>query len=162
MIQTFDTLRSVGSSGLPEGLPGVHSIWTGSLYEWKRPLMVGDRITAECYLKSVDERQSKFGGGRSVYQTYEAVYTNQDGERLGLRNDTWIRIERHKTAETKKYGETALAQLDVRRRRALHGGVRGRGARHRARAGTTSQVGDVLPKRIKGPLTPTAEIAFES
>ena len=32
MIQTFDTLRSVGHSGLPEGLPGVHSIWTGSLF----------------------------------------------------------------------------------------------------------------------------------
>ena len=30
MIQTFDTLRSVGHSGLPEGLPGVHSIWTGA------------------------------------------------------------------------------------------------------------------------------------
>ena len=42
MIQTFDTLRSVGHSGLPEGLPGVHSIWTGSLFEWKRPLKVGD------------------------------------------------------------------------------------------------------------------------
>ena len=29
IVQTMDTLRAVGHSGLPEGLPGVHSIWTG-------------------------------------------------------------------------------------------------------------------------------------
>ncbi len=161
MIQTFDTLRSVGSSGLPEGLPGIHSIWTGSLFEWKRPLMVGDRIKAECYLKSVDERQSRFGGGRSVYQTYEAVYTDQTGERIGLRNDTWIRIERHKTAETKKYGETSLAKwtpADVEKFMAAYAGE----ARTVTRTWDEVQVGDKLPQRLKGPLTPTAEIAFES
>src|SRR5438477_4712509 len=90
IVQTMDTLRSVGHSGLPEGLPGVHSIWTGSLFEWKRPLRVGDAIRADAYLKAVDERESKFGGGRSVYQTYEAVYFDQTGDRIGLRNDTWI------------------------------------------------------------------------
>ncbi|TMA61454.1 MAG: MaoC family dehydratase, partial [Deltaproteobacteria bacterium] len=36
IVQSMDTLRAVGSSGLPEGLPGVHSIWTGSRYEWAR------------------------------------------------------------------------------------------------------------------------------
>jgi acyl dehydratase len=161
MIQTFDTLRSVGSSGLPEGLPGVHSIWTGSLYEWKRPLMVGDRITADCYLKAVEERQSRFGGGRSVYQTYEAVYADQTGERIGLRNDTWIRIERHKTAETKKYGETTLAHwtpAEIERFLAEYAAE----TRATERVWDDVRVGDVLPRRIKGPLTPTAEIAFES
>ena len=116
---------------------------------------------AECYLKAVEERQSKFGGGRSVYQTYEAVYIDQNGEQLGLRNDTWIRIERHKTAETKKYGETALAKWtpdDIERFMAEYA------AEERAteRLWDDVKVGDVLPKRIKGPLTPTAEIAFES
>ena len=28
IVNSMDTLRAVGSSGLPEGLPGVHSIWT--------------------------------------------------------------------------------------------------------------------------------------
>src|SRR5207249_3168762 len=49
-------------------------------------------------------------GGRALYQTYEAVYYDQDGRRVGLRNDTWIRIERSKPREKKKYGEIALAQ----------------------------------------------------
>jgi acyl dehydratase len=161
MIQTFDTLRSVGSSGLPEGLPGVHSIWTGSYYEWKHPLMVGDRIRAENYLKSVEEKESRFGGGRSVYQTYEAVYTDQSGEKIGVRNDTWIRIERAKTAETKKYGETRLAEwtpADVERFMAAYA----REERTTRRVWDDVKPGDVLPERLKGPLTPTAEIAFES
>src|SRR5947208_2170374 len=104
MIQTFDTLRSVGHSGLPEGLPGVHSIWTGSLFEWERAVKLGDRLRAECYLKSVTEKESTFGGGRALYQTYEAVYHDQDGKRVRLRNDTWIRIERATTRDKKKYG----------------------------------------------------------
>jgi len=161
IVQSMDTLRAVGHSGLPEGLPGVHSIWTGSLYEWERPVFLGDRIRADCYLKEVVERDSNFGGGRGVYQTYEAVYYDQDGKRVGLRNDTWIRIERAATKETKKYGETKLAKWtpeDIRRFM----------DEYRAEKRTTERywddvkVGDPLNTIIKGPLTPTAEIAFES
>jgi acyl dehydratase len=161
MIQTFDTLRSVGHSGLPEGLAGVHSIWTGSLFEWKRPLKVGDTVRADSYLKAVEERESKFGGGRSVYQTYEAVYFDQTGDKIGLRNDPWIRIERHKTAETKKYGATDLAKWTPEQVDDL---MRQYGAETRTaeRFWDDVKVGDELPKRVKGPLTPTAEIAFES
>src|SRR5206468_6487236 len=77
IVQTMDTLRAVGHSGLPEGLPGVHSIWTGSLYEWERVVKLGDRLRADCYLKSLTEKESSFGGGRALYQTYEAVYYDQ-------------------------------------------------------------------------------------
>src|SRR5438552_1456553 len=118
IVQTMDTLRAVGSSGLPEGLPGVHSIWTGSRYEWARPVKLGDRIRADCYLKELVEKESTFGGGRSLYQTYEAIYYDHEGERVGLRNDTWIRIERAATRARKKYCDIALAQCtpeDVRR-----------------------------------------------
>src|SRR6059058_4552914 len=82
----------------------------GSLYEWERVVKLGDRLRADCYLKSLTEKESSFGGGRALYQTYEAVYYDQDGRRVGLRNDTWIRIERGKARETKKYGEIALAR----------------------------------------------------
>src|SRR5262245_59769006 len=110
ILNSMDTLRAVGSAGLPEGLPGVHSIWTGSLYEWERPVKLGDKIHSKSYLKEICERESKFGGGRSLYQTYEAVYFDADEQKVGLRIDTWIRIERHKTREEKKYGETTLAK----------------------------------------------------
>ncbi len=161
IVNSMDTLRAVGSSGLPEGLPGVHSIWTGSRYEWERPIRLGDRVTAASYLKEIVERESEFGGGRSVYQTYEAVYHNQDGERIGLRNDTWIRIERSATREKKKYAETALAHWtpeDIARFQAEYRGQ----TRTVRRPWDEVKPGDVLGPLLKGPLTPTAEVAFEA
>jgi acyl dehydratase len=161
MIQSMDTLRAVGHSGLPEGLPGVHSIWTGSMYEWNRPLRLGDRIRAECYLKSLDEKQSSFGGGRSLYQTYEAVYYDQDNQKVGVRNDTWIRIERTKTREKKKYGDITLAQWNPEQIAALQKEYKSQ-VRTQKRIWDEVKVGDELNTILKGPLTPTAEIAFES
>src|ERR1051325_2665090 len=42
IVQTMDTLRAVGHSGLPEGLPGVHSIWPGSLHGRARLAKLGE------------------------------------------------------------------------------------------------------------------------
>ncbi|HVH04500.1 MAG TPA: MaoC family dehydratase N-terminal domain-containing protein [Myxococcota bacterium] len=161
IVQSMDVLRAVGHSGLPEGLPGVHSIWTGSRYVWERPVKLGDRIRHECYLKDVVERESTFGGGRSVFQTYEAQYWNQDDEKVGVRNDTWIRIDREKTAEKKKYGATELAHWnpdDIARFMDQYA----KQQRATERYFDEVQVGDPLGPLLKGPLTPTAEIAFES
>jgi len=161
IVQTMDTLRAVGHSGLPEGLPSVHSIWTGSYYEWMRPPMLGDRIRADSYLKEVRERQSTFGGGRSVYQTYEAKYYDHNGDHIGVRNDTWIRIERSKTAEKKKYGDITLATwtpADITRFMEEYRNEQ----RTTERYWEDVKVGEPLHQLIKGPLTPTAEIAFES
>lgn len=161
IVNSMDTLRAVGSSGLPEGLAGVHSIWTGSLYEWERPVRLGDRVTGKSYLKDVVERESRFGGGRSLYQTYEALYYDQNDEYLGKRNDTWIRIERPKTAEKKKYGDVELAVWSAEDIERLMAEYRRR-RRTVERRWRDVQVGDVLEPLLKGPLTPTAEIAFES
>ncbi|HVM98168.1 MAG TPA: MaoC family dehydratase N-terminal domain-containing protein [Candidatus Acidoferrales bacterium] len=161
IVQTMDTLRAVGHSGLPEGLPGVHSIWTGSYYEWQRPVKLGDRIRADSYLKELREKESTFGGGRALYQTYEAKYYDGDGQYLGVRNDTWIRIERAKTRETKKYGAIELAQwkpADIERFMEEYRTQQ----RTVERYWDDVKVGDPLNRIIKGPLTPTAEIAFES
>jgi len=161
IVQSMDTLRAVGHSGLPEGLPGVHSIWTSSRYEWKRPPMLGDCIRADSYLKEVIEKESAFGGGRAVYQTYEAVYYDQTGEYLGRRNDTWIRVERAAAREKKKYGHIQLAKwmpADIERFMEEYR----RYQRTVERYWDDVRVGDPLGPLIKGPLTPTAEIAFES
>src|SRR2546426_9005615 len=155
IVQSMDTLRAVGHSGLPEGLPGVHSIWTGSLYEWERAVRLGDRLRADCYLKSVTEKESTFGGGRALYQTYEAVYSDQDGRRVGLPDDTWIRIERTRTREKKKYGEIALAEwtpADIARFQEANR----RQTRATERYWDDVKVGDALGPLLKGPLTPTA------
>jgi acyl dehydratase len=161
MIQSFDTLRAVGSAGLPEGLPGVHSIWSGSMYEYEQPLTLGDVIHAKSYLKEVREVESGFAGGRAVYQTYEAVYWNQRDEKVGVRQDTWIRNERNRTKQTAKYGEIELATWSRDQIHELWQHYE-REQRTVARKWDDVQVGDELPAILKGPLTPTAEIAFES
>lgn len=161
IVQSMDTLRAVGHSGLPEGLPGVHSIWTGSYYEWERPVRVGDRIRADCYLKEVRERDSTFGGGRSLYQTYEAKYYDQDDAYVGVRQDTWVRIDRDKTREKKKYGTIELAKWDAESIKKFMDEY-ARLERTEERFFDDVNVGDPLHTIIKGPLTPTAEIAFES
>ena len=161
MIQCFDTLRAVGSAGLPEGLPGVHSIWSGSMYEFDQPLKLGDKVRSKSYLKEVREVESKFAGGRTVFQTYEAVYWNQKDEKLGVRQDTWIRNERHTTKKTGKYSETELATWTLDQ---IHDLWKAYDEEERtvARKWGDVQVGDKLSPILKGPLTPTAEIAFES
>ncbi|HWP66804.1 MAG TPA: MaoC family dehydratase N-terminal domain-containing protein [Candidatus Limnocylindria bacterium] len=161
MVQAMDTLRAVGHSGLPEGLPGVHSIWAGCHYEWERPLLEGDRVRHECYLKDVVEREGDFGGGRSLAQTYEAKYWNQRDEYLGLRQVTYMRFERQKAAERKKYGTIELAHWtkpEIDRLMDEYRSYR----RTTKRYWEDVTVGQKLDRVIKGPLTPTAEIAFES
>ncbi len=123
--------------------------------------MLGDRIRADSYLKDVVEKESTFGGGRAVYQTYEAIYYDQNGEYLGARNDTWIRIERAAAREKKKYGHIQLAKWrpgDIERFMDEYR----RYQRTAERYWDDVRVGDPLGPLIKGPLTPTAEIAFES
>ena len=44
------------TAACPKGLPGVHSIWTGSYYEWERPPRLGDQIRSDSYLKEIVER----------------------------------------------------------------------------------------------------------
>jgi acyl dehydratase len=122
---------------------------------------LGDRIHSKSYLKEIVERPSTFGGGRSLYQTYEAIYFDEKDERVGLRNDTWIRIDRDKTREEKKYGKIELQRWtppDITRFQDEYR----KQQRTMERRWSDVKVGDNLGPLLKGPLTPTAEIAFES
>jgi acyl dehydratase len=161
-ISAFDTLRAVGSAGTVSGLPGVHSIWTGSHYEFERPLLEGDVITSKSYLKEVTEGQSKFGGGRSVYQTYEAVYHTEGGEYLGRRWDTWIRIDREATTKTKKYGGAERLAKWTEEDIARFADEYRNAKRTKHRTWDQAEVGEELPRLIKGPQTPSGEVALES
>ena len=161
IVQSMDTLRAVGHSGLPEGLPGVHSIWTGSMYEWHRAIKLGDRIRAESYLKSRDEKQrASAAGARSTRPT---------------RQSTTTRTTRRSASATTP-GSASSAPRPRRRRSTARSRWRSGRPRtsqrfqkeYRAQTRTTERiwddvkVGDELNTVLKGPLTPTAEIAFES
>jgi len=124
--------------------------------------MLGDRVTSECYLKEVVEKESRMSDGRTIYQTYEAKYRDREGTYIGKRSDTYMRVDRVKAKEKSVYREAGrLARwtpADIDRFQ----------QEYRAETRTAERwwedvrVGDDLGRVIKGPLTPTAEIAFES
>jgi acyl dehydratase len=161
IVNSMDTLRSPGSAGLPQGLPGVHSIWTRSAYTFERPLRVGDVVSSQSSLKEVAEVESGFAGGRAVNQTYEARYFDQAGGLIGTREDTWIRAERQKTREKGKYQEIALASWTKEEIDKLFE-LYTEEVRSPQRTFAEVTVGQELPTLLKGPMTPTSEIAFEA
>lgn len=146
---------------MPEGLPGVHAIWAGQSYQFNRPLRGGDRIASRSYLKDVVEKESAFAGGRAVFQTYEAEFFTREGEHVATRQDHWIRNERTSTKSAKKYAATALATWTQEQIEELFDEY---DAHERTvdRKFVDVSVGDDLGTVLKGPLTGTAEIAFES
>jgi len=161
MVNSMDTLRSPGSAGLPQGLPGVHSIWTRSAYTFERPLYVGDVVSSKSSLKEVLEVESGFAGGRAVTQTYESRYFDAEGTQFATREDTWIRSERQKTRDKSKYQDIQLEQWTKQQIDELFDRYDDE-VRTPGRTFNEVTVGEELPIVIKGPLTATAEIAFEA
>jgi acyl dehydratase len=54
----------------------------GEEWEFRAPAYVGDTITAQGRLKSLEEKEG--GSGPFVLMTTETTYTNQDGEVVAL------------------------------------------------------------------------------
>ena len=75
MIYGF-SLQAIGDRS---GLPGVHSFFGGADHEWFLPIRRNDRIDVSVKLVDVAIRHGEFAG-RSVRQTSEVLFTNQNGE----------------------------------------------------------------------------------
>ena len=61
----FSTSRIV--SGYCGGLPGVHAMWAGADWTWRKHVLRGDTISTQARLKDLIEHQTKFAG-RSFQQ----------------------------------------------------------------------------------------------
>ena len=138
----FATSRII--SGYVGGLPGIHAMWSGSDWNWHKPVNRNDEITTEAWLKDLIVHDTRFAG-RAVQQIYHVDFFNQKGE-LVADADSWcFRTERdHAREKGTKYKE--LRQKPVRRyyRPGAGGRLqalrRGEDPRRRARAtGRTSR-----------------------
>jgi acyl dehydratase len=70
-------------------IEGCRELRGGHEYEFFRPMVPTDRITATWRISDIQERMS--GRGTPMLVVYsEAVYTNQDGERLAINRETII------------------------------------------------------------------------
>lgn len=68
---------------------GCRELRGGHEYEFFRPVLPTDRITATWRISDIQERTSS-RGTPLLFLHSEAVYTNQDGERLAVNRETII------------------------------------------------------------------------
>ncbi|MBO0730126.1 MAG: MaoC family dehydratase N-terminal domain-containing protein [Acidimicrobiaceae bacterium] len=150
-------------SGYVGGLPGIHAMWSGSDITWHRPLIQGDAIHCEAYLKDLIPHETRFAG-RAIQQIYHVDFYNQRDELL-VGADSWcFRTERDTAREvgTKYDGAKddpePYTDDELERVWSLYAGETVRGSDPRPI--DTVAVGDELPTMVKGPMTVSGFIAY--
>jgi acyl dehydratase len=147
-------------SGYVGGLPGIHAMYAGTDFKWRRPIREGDRVVGESILVDVVEKPSTFAR-RAIQQVYRTTFTNQD-RAVVCEADSWcFRTERDTARERGKYQAIRphrYTEAEIDR-------IRGAYAREEIRGATPRLWDDVheghpLPEIVKGPLTVTSVIAF--
>jgi acyl dehydratase len=148
-------------SGYVSGLPGIHAMYAGATFEFRRGPQAGDRLTASATLKDLIERPSKFAG-RSWQQIYEVSFVDQSGREVCLGHSYCFRVERDSARDAKKYEpirvEWTPEQIADIAQRYKDEEARRRGAEIRYVEDVT--VGERLPAITKGPYTATTAIAY--
>ncbi len=94
-------------SGYVGGLAGVHAMYAGSDFRWKRDIHEGDRVIGQSVLKDLVEKPSAFAK-RAIQQIYRTTFENQRGE-LVCEADSWcFRTERDTARDKAKYADVQL------------------------------------------------------
>src|SRR5499433_1157608 len=147
-------------SGYVGGLPGIHAMYGGTEFRWRRPIREGDRLVGRSVLLPLEEKPSKFAK-RAIKQMYRTTFVDDAGA-IAAEADSWcFRTERDTARERRKYapvephryGEAQLASI-----RAAYRAERPRGAT--PRHWEDVKVGDPVDEIVKGPLTITSIVAF--
>ena len=162
-ILQFSTSRII--SGYVGGLPGVHAMWSGSEWEWMKPIARNTELRTEAYLKDLIEHETRFAG-RAVQQIYHVdFYDAKTGDQLAAADSWCFRTERNHAAEKgTKYTDVKNRQPRVYTQEELDSYTKYyeqeeiRGAETRYWDDVT--VGDALPTMVKGPMTVTGFIAY--
>jgi acyl dehydratase len=147
-------------SGYVGGLPGIHAMYGGTDFRWRRAVHEGDRLVGASVLLDLEEKPSAFAR-RAVKQTYRTTFTDPDGA-VVCEADSWcFRTERDTARERAKYGPVeahryTADELDRIRRAYRDEVVRGATPRY----WEDVQIGETLPEVVKGPLTVTSVVAF--
>jgi acyl dehydratase len=141
---------------------GVHMFVSGQDTEWFQPVRPGDELYGFGGLESIEEKTSEFAG-RSIIRILRSVRVNQRGEIAAIDRTIVIATERKQSRKRGKYmniepatyTDEQIAEID-----AIYAaeGPRGSTPRHYEDV----QVGDQLPKMVKGPMTLTDVICFHS
>ena len=147
-------------SGYVGGLPGIHAMYGGTDFRWRRAIREGERLVGASVLLPLEERSSQFAR-RSIKQTYRTTFADDAGGVVAEADSWCFRTERdtarerraYAAVEPHRYGEAELARIrDAYRREEVRGAT--------ARYWDDVTPGEPLPEVVKGPLTITSIIAF--
>lgn len=150
------------SFGMPRsvGLPGVHALYTGSSWQFKRPVRLGTRVSTYTTLRELAEKQGRFAG-RQYQEIDEAIYRDEEGNELATLRSHCMRVERHEARDKGKYAELQphhYSPEEIEEIAATCEAEEIRGADPRYWEDVA--VGDSLGRLVRGPLTVTDMIGW--
>lgn len=158
MLPYAATSASASTGGM--GFPGIFTLHAQDEWRFERPVKDGDKMSTSIALVGLEERPSRWGG-TAYHQTTEFRFTNQDGNVISIYTPLYVRAERTKAREGKKYeGFTPYKYSDDEIARIEHD------YDLEVRRGSTPrywedvQVGDSVGHVVKGPLTVTDMICW--
>ena len=135
------------------GLPGIHSVYAGADWEFFRPVVLHDRITATARLVDVVDKRGEFCGDM-VLQRGEVVYQNHNGEQVATCISSILRTPRDTARDAGKYAaidryrytDEDLESIDrAYEAEEIHGDA--------PRYWEDVRIGDPIPPIVKGPLS---------
>jgi acyl dehydratase len=120
--------------------------------EWWTPLTAGQRLTKRSALIGVQVNNNSSFSGRTVSEIQGYIHAQEDGTPHAIRRGTWIRAERHKSAEKKKKYDEPQPYTDEELKKIDHAydaeTIRGANTLYFEDV----QVGEELPPIVRGPL----------
>ena len=141
-------------------LAGLGSYQAVMEFEWWRPLRLGDSLKQRDALIGVQVNNNSKFSGRTVGEVKGFIYRNQNDELIAIQRGTWLRAERHASAERKKeydlpkpYTPEQLEEID-----AAYGAEKIRGAETRYWEDVT--VGESIQTIVRGPLRRSDIVAW--
>lgn len=157
MLYGFSKM-SIGYRG---GLPGVHSMFGGTHWRWKKPILLGAHISAEVTFKELTEYPSRFAG-RMFKQSSHIKYKDETGIELA-NSDSWgMRTERVKARKKGKYKKLEpefVSQDQLRDVAAAYDEEIPRGNKPLYWEDVSES--EVIPGIVRGPYSPTVAVCFE-
>ena len=147
-------------SGYVGGLPGIHAMYGGTDFRWRRAIREDDRLIGDSVLLDLEEKPSAFAK-RAIKQTYRTTFKDATGA-VVCEADSWcFRTERDTARERAKYAPVephrySAEEIELIRRSYAKEEIRGTTPRDFEEV----KAGDALPEVVKGPLTVTSIVAF--
>ena len=95
-------LFSCFTSSVPQGLPGVHGLWSGASFEMEDVIRAGTRIQATVALSGLTPKETRIAG-HAILQEFTYTFHNAEGGILGKARERSMRIERDAGRKRGKY-----------------------------------------------------------